>query len=303
MKNELTILLYHGVTASVSRGIENFSGKHITADAFEKQMKYIKMNCNLMSIDDIVEFKIEEKDYPENAVAVSFDDGFENNHSVAAPILKKYQIPSVFYISTGFISANRMFWVDQIEDTINRAENRSISIDGIGDFDLKSYDDKLSALVKIKKNCKIVSSEKKNEIISNLISQTGTEPNSSASDNYKTMSWSQVKDLACNPLFTIGGHTVNHEILTKLDHAKMRYEAFSSIKTVNDRLGQTCRHFSYPEGQADHYSDGVISTLKEAGVVCSPSAINGINTTEDLFNLKRVMVGFMGTPAPKIFLS
>jgi hypothetical protein len=39
---ELTILLYHGVTDQVSRGIENFSGKHIDHAVFRQQMAYIK---------------------------------------------------------------------------------------------------------------------------------------------------------------------------------------------------------------------------------------------------------------------
>ena len=54
IKNELTILLYHGVTDSVSTGIENASGKHIHVDAFRDQMQFIKQNCNVLSMDDVV---------------------------------------------------------------------------------------------------------------------------------------------------------------------------------------------------------------------------------------------------------
>ena len=47
LDSHLTILLYHGVTDSKSKGIENFSGKHINAKEFSRQMLFIKENCNI----------------------------------------------------------------------------------------------------------------------------------------------------------------------------------------------------------------------------------------------------------------
>jgi hypothetical protein len=59
------------------------------------------------------------------------------------------------------------------------------------------------------------------------------------------------------------------------------------------------RHFSYPEGQPHHYTDAAIAHLKALGVICSPSAVCGLNAPgADLFHLRRVMVGFLGIPFP-----
>jgi hypothetical protein len=38
--------------------------------------------------------------------------------------------------------------------------------------------------------------------------------------------------------------------------------------------------------------------LKKHGIVSSPSAIDGVNFDEDLFNLKRIMPAFMGRSFP-----
>ena len=54
IENELTILLYHGVTNVQSKGIENYSHKHIPEIEFVKQMKYLKNHCNIISIDEYV---------------------------------------------------------------------------------------------------------------------------------------------------------------------------------------------------------------------------------------------------------
>ena len=63
-KNELTILLYHGVTSSLSDGIENFSGKHIQVEHFEKQIQFIKKNCTILSMDDVVNIRNEGGAWP-----------------------------------------------------------------------------------------------------------------------------------------------------------------------------------------------------------------------------------------------
>ena len=52
---------------------------------------------------------------PRNAYAITFDDGFENNYSLAAPILDDFNLPATFYFSTDFIENNSMSWIDKIE--------------------------------------------------------------------------------------------------------------------------------------------------------------------------------------------
>ena len=146
LKSHLTILLYHGVTESTSIGIENYSGKHIKVEEFYRQMSYIKDNCNILSMDEIVDIKRKNEIWPENAVAVTFDDGFRNNYKCAAPILTKLNIPATFYICSGMIDSNKMFWVDKIEDCINLSKKSSIEIflDTLNKFSLKSDEEKIA---------------------------------------------------------------------------------------------------------------------------------------------------------------
>ena len=65
--------------------------------------------------------KRENINIPKNTIAITFDDGFKNNYDVAAPILDEHQIPQHLYL-TGYINSTKMFWVDQIEDCINRTK-------------------------------------------------------------------------------------------------------------------------------------------------------------------------------------
>ena len=128
MKNSIKILLYHGVSKNKNIGIENFSLKHIYFDVFYKQMKFLKKNFDIISMDQFVYLNQNKINFPKKTLVITFDDGFINNKTVAAPILSSLNIPCIFYISTNFIDSKKMFWVDEIEDCINLTRKKSLII-------------------------------------------------------------------------------------------------------------------------------------------------------------------------------
>ena len=302
LDSHLTILLYHGVSDAESKGIENFSGKHIEANEFHRQMSFIKDNCNILSLDEIVEIKNNNERWPSNSVAVTFDDGFKNNYSTASPILKDLNIPATFYICSGMIETNKMFWVDKIEDCINLSTKKEINIllETETIFKLNTNENKIDAVKKIKSFCKKVDVNTKERVLTSLENLTGIKPKASSAKNYEMMSWSDLKTLNKDELFTIGGHTLYHDIMSAhKDDRKMFKDIDLSIGLLEFNLNEKITHFSYPEGQENHYNQRVIDKLKESDIVCSPSAIHGLNTNNnDLFNLYRIMPGFMGIPFP-----
>ncbi len=304
MENSLTILLYHGVTDVESKGIENFSAKHIQAKDFDEQMKFIKQKYNVLSMDEVVEIHKNKDAYPPNSVAVTFDDGFRNNYSVAAPILEKYRVPATFYITSGIINTDIMFWVDELEDCINLTKESSINVslgNNAKSYDLSTEKSKISSLVDIKSFCKKSSSPVKNNIIRQVIEQTGVQPSVTHAKNYEKMNWQELREMHQSDLFIIGGHSLYHDILSEIPSSKkLEMDISTSIALLKYNLNtDSVPHYSYPEGQEHHYNKEVIQYLKQYGVSCSPSAIHGINDRSvDLFNLKRIMVGFMGTAFP-----
>ncbi|WP_061298768.1 polysaccharide deacetylase family protein [Leptospira borgpetersenii] len=299
---ELKILLYHGVTDHESFGIENYSNKHVSSATFWDQMNYISKYCTVLSMDDICELYYSEKDYPSNSVAVTFDDGFRNNYTVAAPILEEFNIPATFYITSGIVNTDIMLWVDQLEDCLNLCNKPSIKVDldKSTTFSLEGFENKEKTLIEIKKYCKSVSSVRKDEIVKQVIYETEVLPSVSHSKNYEKIDWEQLKDLSKNPLFIIGGHSMYHNILTSFDsEEKLNLDICLSIDLLRYNLGFNLTHYAYPEGQYSHYNENVVRILKEKGIICSPSAVHGTNNKDvDLFSLKRIMVGFNGTPFP-----
>ena len=300
----LTILLYHGVTDKKEKGILNYSNKHIHVSKFENQMQYIKNNCNILNIDEVIYLSNKKKKWPDKSVLVTFDDGFKNNFTLAYPILNNLKIPAVFYVCAGMIGSKKMFWVDEIEDCINFSKKKKffLNLNKKIKIQINNKKNKIFYLEKIKKFCKKTTTNKKNLILKNLRKKTKIVPSNKHSKNYEIMNWREIKKIDKNPLFTIGGHTLFHDIMSSRSLSDVNYDIKKTINILKKKLNHKIEHFSYPEGQKIHFNNKIISLLRENKIICSPSAINGVNQKgEDLFKLKRIMPEFMGRKFPKKF--
>lgn len=287
--NGLVIFLFHGVIESSPYKVRNYTRKHLEKDYFARVMTGLK-NCGYpVSMDQVIEHHREKKQLPPRAFAVTFDDGFENVLTVAAPILADLDTPATFYITTDFVDRNIMSWTDRIEWAVEQADEHGTVFLPWGKRALR---DKRWFLDDVRSHVKTNRDWEPNEMASDIQRQLGfLETWSSADPLDRKLTWLQVKELASNPLFTIGGHSHTHPNLAFPTPKQSAHEIDISVMLLHREIGLSCRHYSYPEGLAHCYSGDVIEHLKQRGVVCCPTAEDGVNTHEtDLFRLKRIMV-------------
>lgn len=77
----------------------------IRASDFEAQMAWLAQQRLAVSLDDVEAFVRGECELPHGAVLVTMDDGFSSVLDIAAPIMKRHGIPSVAYVTTGFVGS------------------------------------------------------------------------------------------------------------------------------------------------------------------------------------------------------
>ena len=128
--NSILVLLYHGVTdqsAGKFNNLRNYNKKHLNKNTFEKQIESINKSCEVISIDQLVHYWNTNYEIKKPTVVITFDDGFRNNYSIAKPILEKYEVPATFYISTGNVSEQKLFWVDLLEIIFSKTRIKEIN--------------------------------------------------------------------------------------------------------------------------------------------------------------------------------
>lgn len=292
--NRLAIFLFHGVIKKNIYRIRNYTNKHIETSVFEQCVKSLSSMGHAMSMDDVLASMSSGESLPCNSFAITFDDGFENNLSEAAPILKKYNVPACFYVTSGFIEKNGMSWIDQIELCLERFSPKELIMPWqTKPYNLDGIELERSFLNEVRKNVKGSRDINPNEIVQIIYDQCGEKVIASNDDPLdQKLTWAQVHQLSRDPLFTVGAHTHTHPILGYLNRAQMKVEIDTPIEMLKSKANiSEVRHFSYPEGFQGSFTEETIKLLKAQGVVCSPTAIEGINEAgSDPFHLFRIMV-------------
>ena len=105
----LIFFMIAGVIQKQKYNIRNYTGKNIKLDLFWQSMKYLSEIGHAISMNELLYFIKNKEKPPPNSFTITFDDGFENNISLAAPVLNDLKIPSIIYITTQFINENKIF--------------------------------------------------------------------------------------------------------------------------------------------------------------------------------------------------
>jgi peptidoglycan/xylan/chitin deacetylase (PgdA/CDA1 family) len=289
-EDTLAIYLLHGVIERQRHEVRNYTRKHVEAAEFRTLVAALGERGTPLSIDDALEALAGRRPLPPRSFVVSFDDGFRNNLAVAGPILEELGVPAVFYVTTGFVEDGGASWTDMIEYAVEGADAGSLSLFGER-LPLGSRDEKVATLDRIRAEVKTRPEIDPYELAGEVLTAVGPGAFEPDPQLDAKLSWDDVAAMGRHPLFTIGGHSHTHRIMSFLDDAELRREVTTSVRLLSDALGEPLRHYSYPEGLAHCYDERVIGELRAAGIVCSPSAIEGVNRVgADPFHLRRTWV-------------
>jgi peptidoglycan/xylan/chitin deacetylase (PgdA/CDA1 family) len=101
----VVVLLYHRV------GAGTFSSIDLAADAFERQMRYLRRHHVVVGMDQLVALAQTRQTHrgQRDVVVVTFDDGYRDTYDVAYPILRRYGIPATVYVPALYLEEQRPF--------------------------------------------------------------------------------------------------------------------------------------------------------------------------------------------------
>lgn len=232
------ILLYHGVVQTPRHDI---SLGPISADSFEKQIKYIKENFDVVTQDEMFQMYRENYEPKKHTVAITFDDGYLNNYTVAFPIMKKYKIPSTIYILSQCLEDNeRLTWSDYIDFIKDKLELRNLS----------SLPLTIKTIDALKNYIKGLTIEQRNVLFAALHKQADVKlsPLYQEPEHWKLMNASQIKELANSGLVEIGAHSHNHPNLGRIDIQEAKKEMKTSKDLLESVTNKEVYSIAFPDG-------------------------------------------------------
>ena len=280
------ILMYHGVTEKrVHLGLQNYEGKHLARKNFVEHLHILRRSCRTISLQEMVEGLHAGEDL-NNTVALTFDDGYENNFLVAAPLLKDFKLPATFFLATGLIGQDRFIWPDIVEIALDRTEQKELRYPGLETaMPLGSLKEKQQTLVALKKLLKQQPMENFTEILENLVQRLDVRLEVPHGD-YRFMNWDQVRNLVATG-FEVGAHTVTHPILSNIPFESAAKEVLESRDAIINEAGQCSLTFCYPNGKASDYTTELQDFCKKH-FTAALSTNRGVARLSEITELKRL---------------
>lgn len=88
------VMMYHLIDDN-----DGMTKMSVKPKSFARQMEFLqKNNYNVTGLGKVARYIEKKEKAPLKTVAVTFDDGFENNYTNAFPALKKYNIPATIFV-------------------------------------------------------------------------------------------------------------------------------------------------------------------------------------------------------------
>lgn len=265
----LSILIFHRVH-EVSDPL--FPGD-IDRAQFDRVCGWVKSWCNVLPLDEAVQ-RLASGSLPARAAAITFDDGYADNHRVALPVLRRHGLTATFFIATGFLDGGRM-WNDTIIEavrrtSVDRLDLRPLGRPTLGEFMLDSNAARRAAVETILPAVKYLLPFERGDITQRIADLAKV----SLPDDLM-MTVDQVTDLRRSGM-QIGAHTVSHPILAVLDDAAAHEEICASRHVLEALLGERVGLFAYPNGKPGRdFSPASVAIARRAGFDAAVSTAPG----------------------------
>lgn len=245
----LNILMYHRVLPDEQAAAYPLASLAIGQGAFAAQVRWLSERCEVMTVADALAPGAPPAAAARPRVCVTFDDGYEDNHRIAAPILESAGLRASFYVTAGLIGTDEILWHDRAvlawqrlgpARAMEAVERLRPGEGSPGAGTLREY----MAALKAKNPAERV------QILQALDpgGKTAADPNQMP--DYRLMDWKQVADLARRG-HEIGSHTLSHALLPQLDGESLARELSESRMKIHRNIGQGPAGIAYPNGDYD----------------------------------------------------
>ena len=248
----LSIFTYHRVLPTAPGDDFPYDSEVVdaTSDQFEEQVLLLKRHHRLVVVEELCEMARRGR-VDGNAAAITFDDGYRDNHDHVLPILRRHGVRATFFIATSHLTERRIFWWDQIAYLVKRSPRTRIEIDYPQRISVE-----LGALPRaqaVRAFLRPVKAEVELDLpryLDGLARAADVEWNDAVArriGDELLMTWDQVRALRGAGM-DVQSHTRNHRVLHTLPKSELRAELEGSRVDLERELGKRVCAVAYPTG-------------------------------------------------------
>jgi len=264
------ILGYHRVTDR--RGALCLSPRE-----FRAQMELLAREWRPLVLDELARAAA-AGEVPPGAAAVTFDDGYEDTLTVAAPILRELGIPATVFLTSDRLADAGEHWWDVLERVFLGGEALPprlalpalpavdalpavVPRDGRALFATATGPERQATFAALEAACLAATLERRERLLREVAAWSGLDLRPRPS--HRALGAAEVRRLAEVPGIAIGCHSAHHLWLPRQPPDVQRREVAECRTALEDLLQRPVRGFAYPYGEA---APETVAAVREAGL-------------------------------------
>jgi peptidoglycan/xylan/chitin deacetylase (PgdA/CDA1 family) len=257
MNRRLLVLAWHNIEPTWG-----FPGATAAAgrQGFAHQLRLLRRWTNVLPLDTALADLTAGRPLPPRAVALTFDDGYLDNATVAAPMLRHAGLPATFFLVPEFLGGKSGPWWEELGWALAHATAPELHWQGVR-YDTSTTSGRHRALDAIAPQLKVDNSAIRKAAVDELTGLLAPEGPLVSSD---FMDWDDAHALL-RAGFDIGSHTCSHPILSRERAETQRRELIDSRQGLQTELGCPVDTVAFPNGRAEDYSQTTLELVREAG--------------------------------------
>ena len=276
------ILTFHRLVDDDSHYLFKAHSVQTHVRMFEQILADISRHYRVMDLNTLVDYLCEGRPFERDSITVVFDDGYEDNFRLGMPLCTRYGVPAALYVATGCVATeggkHGALWNDRLEQALLGTRHttlnlRDLGIEGHPSLNLKHRPDLLQANVILGRAAKALAPVERNDLLTRLEKLLAIDP---ATYRRVMLTWDEVRGLA-RAGWEIGSHGISHTIMTRLPFADACDELRESKRQIEEQINRPVRHFAFPNGNAEDFSEQLATACQEAGYRSVASCVTGLN--------------------------
>ena len=281
-RGRLSILIFHRVHPQRDPQAPG----EVTTREFDALCGWLRRWCEVLPLRQAVA-ALKGGRLPRRAVAITFDDGYRDNHDEALPVLRRHGLPATFFVASSFLDGGRM-WNDTVIEAVRHARGAALDLTGtpaysLGVLPLAGEGARPHALRAIIGLAKYLAPAERQRCVDAVAERAQAELPADL-----MMSSEHVRALHQAGM-EIGAHTTTHPILKGMPAQQVRAEIDDNRRALAQITGHAPTLFAYPNGRPDvDYDESTAEAVRSMGFEAAVStAWRAARTGDDLWQLPR----------------
>lgn len=273
------IFMLHQVSGSAPEAFSPNAGLTVTPEYLDNVLINVReAGLDIVSLDEAHE-RLRSGNTERRFACFTLDDGYRDNLLTAYPVFKRHTAPFTVYIPSDFPKGKGELWWVALERII--AQNTRIDFPsaqvagGISTYTLEEKNHAFDRLYELLRNA---DQDVQRRMIRELCTSHSFDMAKLCRD--LIMTWDQIRQLASDPLVTIGAHTVAHFALAQLSEKRARKEMKTGADRVAAEIGYWPAHLSYPYGDAHSAGPREFKIARELGFKTAVTTRKGLLFSE-----------------------